>query len=150
MEPIARAAAVYLFLLLVFRISGRRTLARITSFDLVLLLIIGEATQQALLGNDYSMTNAGLIVLTLVSLHASVSVLKRRWKRAGKMLEDEPVVLVAEGRALQEHMDRARVDEEAILEAARASHGLERLDQIRFAVLERSGRISIVPRTRAG
>ncbi len=80
METIARAAAAYLFLLLVFRICGRRTLARITSFDLVLLLIIGGAIQQALLGNDNSMTSAGLVVLTLALLHAGFAVLKRRWK----------------------------------------------------------------------
>jgi uncharacterized membrane protein YcaP (DUF421 family) len=146
MEPILRAAAVYFFLLAVFRITGHRTLSRIRSFDLVLLLIIAEATQQALLGNDYSMTNAGLIVLTLVMLHAGISVLKQRWKGLQKMLEEGPVVLVAQGRALPEQMNQARVDEDEILEVARASHGLERLDQIRFAVLERSGRISIVPR----
>ena len=80
METIARAAAAYLFLLLLFRICGRRTLARITSFELVLLLIIGGAIQQALLGNDNSMTSAGLVVLTLASLHAGLTALKRRWK----------------------------------------------------------------------
>ena len=80
METIARAAAAYLFLLLVFRLCGRRTLARITSFELVLLLIMGGAIQQALLGNDNSMTSAALVVLTLASLHAGVVVLKRRWK----------------------------------------------------------------------
>jgi uncharacterized membrane protein YcaP (DUF421 family) len=101
MESILRAAAVYLFLLVVFRLSGQRALAQITTFDLVLLLIISEAIQQALIGNDNSMTHAALIVLTLVGLNVGLSVLKQRSKAAEKVLEDVPLVLVAEGRVLQ-------------------------------------------------
>ena len=71
MESVIRAAAVYLFLLLVFRLAGQRTLAQITTFDLVLLLIISEAIQQALIGNDNSMINAALVVLTLAGLNVS-------------------------------------------------------------------------------
>lgn len=145
MESVIRAAAVYLFLLVVFRLSGQRTLAQITTFDLVLLLIISEAIQEALIGNDHSMTNAALVVLTLVGLNVGLSILKQRSKSAEKVLEDVPLVLVAEGRVLKERMDKVRVDEDDILEAARSLHGLERLDQIRFAVLERSGDISIIP-----
>jgi uncharacterized membrane protein YcaP (DUF421 family) len=145
MESVIRAAAVYLFLLLVFRLAGQRTLAQITTFDLVLLLIISEAIQQALIGNDNSMINAALVVLTLAGLNVSLSLLKQRSKTAEKVLEDVPLVLVAEGRPLKDRMDKVRVDEDDILEAARSHHGLERLDQIRFAVLERSGDISIVP-----
>jgi uncharacterized membrane protein YcaP (DUF421 family) len=148
MESVLRGAAVYLFLLVVFRIAGQRTLAQITTFDLVLLLIISEAIQQALIGNDNSMTNAGLIVLTLAGLNVVLSVLKQRSKRVEKVLEDVPLVLVAEGRVLKERMDKVRVDEDDILEAARSLHGLERLDQIRYAVLERSGDISIIPQSR--
>jgi uncharacterized membrane protein YcaP (DUF421 family) len=150
MESVIRAAAVYLFLLIVFRLSGQRTLAQITTFDLVLLLIISEAIQQALIGNDNSMINAALVVLTLASLNVLLSVLKQRSKTAEKVLEDVPLVLVAEGRVLKERMDKVRIDEDDILEAAREIHGLERLDQIRFAVLERSGQISIIPHPKKG
>ncbi|HWO93567.1 MAG TPA: hypothetical protein VNL92_02270, partial [Dehalococcoidia bacterium] len=66
MESIVRAAAVYLFLLVVFRLAGRRTLSQLTNFDFVLLLIISEATQQALLGQDFSMTNAFIVITLLV------------------------------------------------------------------------------------
>jgi uncharacterized membrane protein YcaP (DUF421 family) len=145
MESVIRAAAVYLFLLLVFRLAGQRTLAQITTFDLVLLLIISEAIQEALIGNDNSMINAALVVLTLAGLNVVLSLLKQRSKAVEKVLEDVPLVLVAEGRVLKEHMDKVRVDEDDILEAARELHGLERFDQIRFAVLERSGDISIIP-----
>jgi uncharacterized membrane protein YcaP (DUF421 family) len=149
MESVIRAAAVYLFLLLVFRLSGQRTLAQITTFDLVLLLIISEAIQQALIGNDNSMINAALVVLTLAGLNVCLSLLKQRSRTVEKVLEDVPLVLVAEGRVLKERMDKVRVDEDDILEAARERHGLERLDQIRFAVLERSGDISIIPQRNA-
>jgi len=147
MESVLRGAAVYLFLLVVFRLSGQRSLAQITTFDFVLLLIISEAIQQALIGNDNSMINAGLIVLTLAALNVGLSILKQRSKHAEKVLEDVPLVLVAEGRILKERMDKVRVDEDDILEAARSLHGLERLDQIRYAVLERSGDISIIPQS---
>src|SRR5688572_14609271 len=150
MESVIRAAAVYLFLLLIFRLAGQRTLAQITTFDLVLLLIISEAIQQGLIGNDNSMINAALVVLTLAGLNVSLSLLKQRSKTIEKMLEDVPLVLVEEGRILKERMDKVRVDEDDILEAARESHGLVRLDQIRYAVLERSGEISIVPLRKAG
>jgi uncharacterized membrane protein YcaP (DUF421 family) len=150
MESVIRAAAVYLFLLLIFRLAGQRTLAQITTFDLVLLLIISEAIQQGLIGNDNSMINAALVVLTLAGLNVSLSLLKQRSKTIEKVLEDVPLVLVEEGRILKERMDKVRVDEDDILEAARESHGLVRLDQIRYAVLERSGEISIVPLRKAG
>ncbi len=65
-ESVARAAGVYLFLLAVFRVSGRRTLAQVTNFDLVLVLIIGDATQQALVGSDYTLTSSLVVISTLV------------------------------------------------------------------------------------
>jgi uncharacterized membrane protein YcaP (DUF421 family) len=149
MDSVIRGAAVYLFLLLLFRIAGSRTLAQITSFDLVLLLIISEAVQQAMIGNDNSMTHAALIVLTLVGLNVFLSLLKQHSKPIEKVLEDVPLVLVEEGTLLRERMDKVRVDEDDILEAARELQGLERLDQIRFAVLERNGAITIIPRHRS-
>ena len=76
MDAVLRAIAVYLVLLLLFRVAGRRTLAEITTFDFVLLLIIGEATQQALLGEDFSVTNAVIVIATLLFIDV-----RRKWKR---------------------------------------------------------------------
>jgi uncharacterized membrane protein YcaP (DUF421 family) len=146
MDAVIRGAVVYLFLLVLFRLSGQRALAQVTTFDFVLLLIISEASQQALIGNDNSMTHAALVVTTLVGLNILLSVIKQRSKRLEKILEDVPLVLVDDGKPLRERMDKVRVDEDDILEAARACQGLERLDQIKYAVLERSGDITIVPR----
>lgn len=148
MDSVLRAASIYLFLLLIFRISGKRTLAQTTTFDFVLLLIIAESTQQGLLGDDFSVTNAFLIITTLVSMDIFMAFLKGHWKAADRVLDGLPLVLVAHGHPLIERLRQAQVDESEILAAARESQGLERLDQIKYAVLERSGGISIIPQQR--
>lgn len=145
MDSVFRAAAVYLILLVILRIAGKRTLAQITVFDFILVLIISEATQQALLGDDFSITGAAIVIATLVLLDIALSVLKQRSQRVDEIIDDIPVVIVDNGKLLLNRMNRARIDEQDILVAARELHGLERLDQIKYAVLERSGGISIVP-----
>jgi uncharacterized membrane protein YcaP (DUF421 family) len=146
MDALLRGFAVYLFLLVVFRATGKRTLAQITMFDFVLLLIVSEATQQALLGDDFSVTNGCLIVLVLLISDRALDLLTHRVPRLDRWLNDVPLILVREGEVLQVRLDQARVALDDILEQARQSQGLERLEQIRFAVLERNGAISIIPR----
>lgn len=147
MESVLRSVVMYLILLVIFRISGKRSLAQITSFDFVLLLIIGEATQQALLGNDFSLTNAALVVITLIGVDIAISLLKRRSPQIEKFVDSVPLILIENGEMHQDRLKKARVDEEDILVAARELQGLERLDQIKYAILERSGGISIVPKS---
>jgi uncharacterized membrane protein YcaP (DUF421 family) len=146
MDSVLRAAAVYIFLLVLFRIAGKRTLSDVTTFDLVLLLIISEATQQALLGEDFSLTNAFLVILTLIGIDIALSLGVQRWPGLSKWMEGVPLVIVEHGRPLQERLKRVRVSEDEILTAARERQGLARMDQIEYAVLERSGGISIIPR----
>jgi uncharacterized membrane protein YcaP (DUF421 family) len=146
MEPIVRAATIYLVLLVLFRVAGRRALTEMTTFDFVLLLIIGEATQQALLGEDFSLTNAFLVIVTLLSLDIGMSLWKQRSRTVNRIVEGVPTILVDNGRPLRGPMDKARVRDEEILEAARRLQGLERMDQIKYAVLEVSGGITIIPR----
>jgi uncharacterized membrane protein YcaP (DUF421 family) len=149
METVIRGVAVYLFLLLIFRVSGKRTLGDVTTFDFVLLLIVAEVTQQALTGDDYSVTNAFLLIVTLVGLDVFLSALKLRMPRLDRIVEGRPLVLVEDGRLLKDRMAKERVDEDDILTAARETQGLEAMDQVKFAVLERNGRISVIPRERA-
>lgn len=146
MESVIRGLIVYAFLLLVFRISGKRTLSEATTFDLVLLLIISETTQQAMVGNDHSMTNAALLILTLVGADILLSLVKQWFPVLEPMLDGTAVILVRDGQPLKDRMDRERVDAEDILEAARLQLGLEEMSQIKLAVLERGGKISVVPR----
>ena len=145
MDSILRGAAIYLVLLVLLKVAGRRSLAEITTFDFVLLLVIGEATQQALLGEDFSLTNAILVIVTLIVLDVGLSLAKQRSARVAKLLDGSPTVVVENGRVLQDRLRKSRLREEDILEAARVSQGLERLEQIRFAILERNGKISIIP-----
>ncbi len=146
MESVIRAAVIYLVLLLLFRVAGKRSLAQLSPFDLIILLIISEAIQEALIGGDSSMTNAFLIVVTLLGIDIGLSLLKQRSDRLDKLLDDVPLVLVADGTVLQGRLDKSRVDVVDILGSAREMHGLERLDQIKYAVLEPNGGISIVPK----
>lgn len=146
MESVLRAAAIYLVLLVIFRIAGRRALSEITTFDFVMLLIIGEATQQALLGEDFSITNAALVIVSLIAIDVMLSLLERRSPKLARMINGEPIIIVEHGKVLRQRLYKSRVEEADILEAARHSQGLERIDQIKFAVLERNGSISIIPK----
>ncbi|HJR61461.1 MAG TPA: YetF domain-containing protein [Vicinamibacterales bacterium] len=145
MDSVLRAVAIYGFLLLLFRITGKRSLAQITAFDFVLLLIIGEATQQALLGNDFSIINACIVIATLMFLELVLSLVKEWWPKLDPILDSVPLIIVDHGKLLQDRIAHERIDLSDVLAAAREHHGLERLEQIKYAVLERSGGISIVP-----
>lgn len=146
MASVVRALAVYGFLLLLFRVTGKRSLAEITTFDAVLLLIVSEAIQQALIDGDESMTNGFLIVATLLLVDVILSVLAVRWPRLDRVVNDVPLVIVEHGKPLRDRMRKARVDEGDVLERARELQGLRSMDQIDYAVLERGGNITIVPR----
>jgi uncharacterized membrane protein YcaP (DUF421 family) len=146
MQSVFRAAAVYFILLLVFRVAGNRSVGQLTAFDFILLLIISEAIQQAMITSDYSIMNAFLIVVTLVGLDIMMSLWKQRSERAARILEGVPVLLIKNGELHRDRMEMERVDEADILQAAREKQGLERLDQIKHAVVETTGGITVVPK----
>lgn len=145
MESFARAVIIYFSLMVFFRIAGRRTLSKLTNFDFVLLLIIGEAVQNGLLGNDFSITNALLTIVTLITLDIVLSYIKQFFPLIERIAEGGPTILVDHGAPLKNRMNLSRIDEDDILEAGRIKMGLERMDQIKFAVLEKTGDISIIP-----
>jgi uncharacterized membrane protein YcaP (DUF421 family) len=146
MDLIVRGIAVYVFLLIIFRVSGKRSLRNATTFDFVMLLIIAETTQQALVGEDASVTSAFLLIVVLVGTDIFLSLVKRWLPRLDRIVEGQPLVILRNGVPLRERMRVERLDEEDILSAAREQQGIERLEDIKQAVLERSGGISIVPR----
>jgi uncharacterized membrane protein YcaP (DUF421 family) len=145
MDSVLKACVVYLVLWAIVRISGRRTLGEMTAFDFVLFLIIGGATQRAITGQDYSLTNALILVATFVTIEIGLSLIERDSPLMRRILNATPTILVENGHMLAYRMRRARVTEDNILEAGRRLHGLERVDQIKYAILEPSGEISIVP-----
>lgn len=144
MEAVVRGIVVYLFLLVVFRLSGKRTLSETSSFDLVLLLIISETVQEALIDGDNSLTHAALLVLTIVGLDVLLSIIKQRSSMIDAWIEGVPLVIFRNGKLLKDRADPERIDESDVLEAAREQRGLERLDDVKLAVLERGGKISVI------
>ena len=145
MDSVLRAVGVYLILLVLLRISGKRTLSQVTTFDFVLILIIAETTQQALLGEDYSLTNMTIIASTLVALSLVFAYVDFYLPQVSKWVDGAPLIVVRDGEILKDRVRKELVTEEDILESARQKHGLERMDQIKYAVLEKSGDISIIP-----
>src|SRR5688500_16535699 len=118
MNPVLRGLVVYLFVYVVFRIMGKRSLAEITTFDFVLLLIISETTTNALVGEDYSLLTCFIMVSTLVSLDLLFTFLKEKSKWFQKVSEGCPLILVDNGKFLRKRMEKTQVDEDDILEQA--------------------------------
>jgi uncharacterized membrane protein YcaP (DUF421 family) len=145
MDAVIRAVVIYAFLYVLFRLAGKRALSEMTAFDLLLLLIISEATESAMMDQDHSMTHALVLITTLVGVDILLSLMKQKSKGAEKVLDSVPLLIVENGKFLKQNADRERVDEDDVLEAARELQGISRLDQIRYAVLERNGKITVIP-----
>ena len=146
MDSVIRGLAVFVTLLLIFRVAGKRTLHETTTFDFVLILIVAETVQQAMIDDDNSFTNAFILVCTLVGVNILFSVFKQRWKWFAKITEGTPVVIVEEGKVHRDRMEKERVDEDDVLNSAREIHGLRGMDEIESAVMERDGTISVIPK----
>ncbi|MFM7028076.1 MAG: DUF421 domain-containing protein [Chakrabartia sp.] len=146
MDMVLRGGSVYLILIVILRISGRRSVAQLAAFDLVLLLIVSETTQQALLGDDYSITNAVIVMTTLFVLDILMSFAKRRWPRMGVLLDGRPTLLIARGEVDARALARSRLSLDDIMAAARSDQAILHPKDIEVAVLEADGRISIIPK----
>lgn len=149
MDSVIKSAIVYFVLWLIIRASGRRTLGQLTVFDFILFLIIGGAAQRAMVAQDYSLTHAFLIIATFVIIDVAVSFVERDAPRFAEILKGVPTIVVENGRVLRGRLRRARLTEDDVLEAARRHHGLETMDEIKFAIFEASGEISIIPQRRS-
>ena len=145
MELVIRGVFMYLFLMIVVRVMGKRTMAQASTFDFVLLLTISQVTQQALVGMDYSLTGAVILIIVFVAVNVVFTVIKEKSRFFSKLIEGTPLILVDNGKMLPVRMEQSQVDEEDIMLAARSTQGLERMNQIKYAVLEKDGSISIIP-----
>ena len=145
MDIVLRAFLMYCFVLLLTRIVGRRELSTLQPFDLVLLVVIGDLVQQGVTQSDYSFTGLMIAVGTIAVLQASVSWVGFRSKKAGLVLEGEPIVVVQDGTLLDKNIRRERMTSAEVLEAAR-EQGIARLEDIQWAILETSGKLSFVKR----
>lgn len=149
MDLVIRAAVVFFALIILMRLAGHRQFSELTTFDAVLLIVIAEVTGNSLSGEDYSLTATIIVITTLVALDIGLSLLKQKFRRFERIAEGVPVLLVENGRPIPQAMQRERVDEADVLAAARVQQGLESMEQVRFAVLEKDGKISIVPKPSA-
>jgi len=141
---VLRTAAVYLAILLGLRLAGKREIGQMTVFDLVVLLLIANAVQNAMVGPDTSLTGGILAAGLLLALNAAVARSRLRWPRLRRLIEGSPTLLVLHGEVLAEHVRREGLDEET-LEAVVREHGVADLSQVEMAVLEIDGSISVIP-----
>jgi uncharacterized membrane protein YcaP (DUF421 family) len=145
MEIILRTVVIYIVLLILFRLLGNRSLSQLSAFDFILFLIISEATQNALVDDDKSVVMSLTVILTFLLLDLGLSMLKKKFTFIEKITEGVPVVLVDHGKTVEKHLEKTRITRSDILQTARENEGLERMDQIKYAVLETTGSISIIP-----
>ena len=139
-----RTAAVYLVTLIGLRLAGKREMGQMTVFDLVVLLLIANAVQNAMVGPDTSLVGGILAAVVLLALNAVVARLRLRWPRLRRIVEGSPTLLVLHGEAIPDHLRREGLDQETLKVALR-EHGVAELSEVEMAVLEIDGSISVVP-----
>ena len=144
-ELVVRAAIVYTIFLAALRVSGKRELGQFTIFDLALVLLAANAMQPAITGPDASIPGAAIIVVTLFTLNRLVALGRARSPVLRRILDYSPARIAEDGRWLEAAVDREGLDMDD-LEAALREHGLESITDVRLAVLEHDGSISVVPR----
>jgi uncharacterized membrane protein YcaP (DUF421 family) len=143
MDLVYRAAAVYILIFVVTRVIGRRELSSLAPFDLILLIILGDAIQQGLTQDDYSLTGAFIVVATLALLQVGTSYVSFRSARARKVLEGDPIVLVEDGSFVDRNLKRERMTPEEVAEEARQQQ-IDSIKKVKWAILESSGKISFI------
>jgi len=146
MDLVLRAIAVFFFVLVLTRVIGRRELSQLAPFDLILLIILGDALQQGLTQDDYSVTGAILIVGTFAVLQVFMSWLGFRFRGLRPILEGEPLIVVQDGAPIERNLKRERLTLEEVAESARL-HEIGSLDEVKWAVLERNGEISFIKKS---
>ena len=143
MDIVLRATVVFFVVLLVTRVVGKRELASLEPFDVILLVVIGDLVQQGVTQSDYSLTGATLAIVTISLLTVATAYVSYRFRTLRPVLEGEPVVLIENGNLLDANLRRERLTvEELIAEARQQSIGS--LDDVDWAVLETTGRISFL------
>jgi uncharacterized membrane protein YcaP (DUF421 family) len=145
MDLVIRATVVFFFILLVTRIAGRRELAELEPFDLILLVVLGDLVQQGITQSDDSVTGTLIVISTIALLSVGVSWISFRSRRARVLTAGEPIVLVQEGRPIERNLRRERITLEDVQEEARRSQ-LTSVAELQWAILEDDGHISCIPR----
>jgi uncharacterized membrane protein YcaP (DUF421 family) len=146
MDIVIRSAIAFLFIFLLLRVIGRRELSSMEPFDIILLVVIGDLMQQGVTQSDMSMTGALLAVGTFAGLAVFFSFLVFRFRRVRPMLEAKPLVLLEDGKPIESNLRHERMTLEELAGEARQQQ-ITSLDEIQWAVLEGSGRITFIPKS---
>jgi uncharacterized membrane protein YcaP (DUF421 family) len=145
MDIVFRATVIFLFVLVLMRVLGRRELSTLEPFDLIILVVIGDLVQQGVTQNDWSVTGAILAVGTIGVLTVCTSWVSWRFPRMRPLIDGHPVVLVEDGKPIEGNMKRERITIEEIAAQARMQQ-LDSINKIKWAVLETGGGVSIIPK----
>jgi uncharacterized membrane protein YcaP (DUF421 family) len=146
MDLVIRATVIFFFVFLVTRVVGRRELSSLEPFDLILLVVIGDLVQQGVTQSDYSVTGAVTVISVMAALTVALSWVNFRVRRLRPVLEGEPIVLVDDGQVIDRNMRRERITVEDLEEEGRQQQVLS-VEDMRWAVLETSGQISVIPKS---
>ena len=140
---VLRACAIYVLVMVLVRVSGKRAVGQFTPFDLVLLILIGNAVQNGINGGDDSLTGAAIMATTLIALNYGVAFMTSRNRKVEKFVEGVPVVLARNGKLFDHVLRRELVSREDFREALRMN-GVEDVSEVELALLETNGSISVV------
>jgi uncharacterized membrane protein YcaP (DUF421 family) len=146
MDLVLRTTAIFLFIFFMTRMIGRRELGSLEPFDLILLIVIGDLVQQGVTQDDYSVTGAFIVIATIALLTVALSYLNFRVRPLRGVLEGHPIVLIENGRPIERNLRRERLTLDDLTESARLQQ-VENLEDVRLAVLETNGNISVIPQS---
>ena len=146
MDLVIRATVVFLFIFLITRIAGRRELSSMQPFDLILLVVIGDLVQQGITQSDESVTGTLIVISTITLLSVFVSWISFRSGRLRLITEGESIILVEDGEPIERNLRRERLTRGDLEEEARTQQ-VSSLGDIRWAILERDGSISVIPKS---
>jgi uncharacterized membrane protein YcaP (DUF421 family) len=144
MDIVLRAVVAYVFIIFLMRVVGRRELSSMEPSDIVLLVVIGDLVQNGVTQTDYSVTGVVLAAGTIGALATFTAYVTFKSSRIRNVVEGEPVILVEDGKLIERNMKHERMTADEVMEQARLQQGVESLADVKWAVLETSGSISIV------
>ena len=146
-EFVLRAVAVYVVLLALIRLSGKRTMGQFTPFDMLLIVLLGTAVQNSLIGEDVSLLGGLLLAAVLIALNWCVALVTSRSARAERLIEGVPVVIARNGKLFERVLRRELISTDDFEEALRMNN-VEDVSEVEIALLETNGSISVVPKQR--
>ena len=149
LEIVVRGTSVYWFLFVVFRLVLRRNVGSIGIADVLVLVIIADAIQNAMAGEYTSVTDGCLLVSTIVFWNVVVDWLAYRWSFLRKLLEPRPLLLIRDGQLLRHNMRKELVTEDELLAQLR-KQGVEKVQEVKRAFMETAGKVTVIPHKQAG